>query len=378
MQIFTLTATFVCILTTHAAFAQGIPSAVSILPTQTSGAKKDQEPETESPRYEKRVVAPRRVLLPPKREVPSQSAVQPDADISKPMDQATTMSGIAPAPGSEEAGADEDGNGPSVGDELRDLVIGASPAGLTRYQSFLAPDDIRRNRVELEIAPSFIYNESKSEHWVRSYNSATPAGRVGLNVWFTPFFGVSTSYQKTFLGTIQKQFNSTSQTPFMDQWLQIGLRFRRFTSHSQLAPGMTFGVDFYDYQRKLPADDVSRNKLSTNGMLLSVETRLPQSESYAWILKLDYMPIIQHRELPLGRDVRSGDRAESFYAGVSVGPEFKLNRTNRLFFRGRVQYEKDSFSGRANTSDPQTGQTPENVSVVNTFTIFEMGYIWGD
>jgi hypothetical protein len=281
---------------------------------------------------------------------------------------------VAPAPGE----ATREPAKPTVGEEIRDLVIGGSGEHIERYQNYLAPDDIRRNGVELEIAPGFLYNESQSQSWARSYNQATPVGRLGLGVWFTPFFGVHTGLIKTFLGSAQKQFNSSSQTPTSDQWLTIGLRFRRFSSSSPTAPGLTFGIDYSDYQRRLPADDLFRNKISTSGLLLSAETRLPTSESVAWLAKLEYMPVASHREEPLGREVRSGTSPQTFQAAVSLGPEFKLNRGNRLFLRGRALYERNSFTGSANTVNPGSGDVPENVSVSNTFLFMEMGYAWGN
>jgi hypothetical protein len=352
--------------------AQQPPAAVSILPqapstTETQEATVD----LESDRYEKRIQIPRRAPPPEKPVVAPTKVAAPSPEISRPMEQATTLSGLAP----QQQKLPEK---QSVGEEFRDMVIGGSTEDIERYQNFLAPDDIRRNNVELEIAPGYVYNESASQYWPRSYNSATPSGRLGLNVWFTPFFGVNTSFTKTFLGTAQKQFNSTSQTPSMDQWLTIGLRFRRFSSSSQMASGLTLGLDYYDYQRKLPADDLYRNRLSTSAVLLSAESRVPTSETVAWLFKLEYMPVMIHREEALGRDVKSGTSPQSFGAGVSIGPEFKMNRGNRLFMRGRLNYERDSFSGTASTANPGTGEIPENVTVSNTFLFFEMGYIWGN
>lgn len=371
-------ATLVLFLFLEQVYAQTVPSAVAILP-QASQKQETEEAteEIESSRYQKRITTQRRAPpLPEKKSVPvAPQAVEPDPVISRPMEQASSLMYGTPAPGPLREQTEQK---PTVGEEVRDLVIGGSSDHVSQYESFLAPEDIRRNRVELEVAPLFIYNESKSEHWVRSYNAASPAGRVGLNVWFTPFFGVASNYTKTFQSTVQKQFNSTSQTKVTDQWLQLGFRFRRFSSRSTTAPGMTIGVDYYDYQRKLPIDDIHRNGLQTTGLLLSAESRLPASENFAWILKIDYMPIANHRETSLGSEKRSGGKAETFNAGLSVGPEFKLNRTNRLFVRGRVLYEKNSFNEQSNTPDPQTGTTPENVSVTNTFLFFEVGYIWGN
>jgi len=355
-----------------------MPTAVSILP-QTSPQTNSAEPsevqsEIDSDRYEKRIQLPRRVVPQEKAQVQSVTkVVAPSTEVNRPLDQATSLPALAPEPR-----RFSEKEKPTVAEEFRDIVVGGSTDDIERYQNFLAPDDIRRNNVELEIAPGYVYNDSVSQYWARSYNSATPSGRLGLNVWFTPFFGVNTTYTKTFLGTVQKQFNSTSQTPAMDQWLTIGLRFRRFASSSQMSPGLTLGVDYSDYQRKLPADDLFRNRISTSGLLLSAESRIPSSETIAWLFKLDYMPVMIHREGALGRDVKSGSSPQSFGAAVSIGPELKMNRGNRLFMRGRVQYERNSFSGIANTANPVTGEFPENVAVSNTFVFFEMGYVWGN
>lgn len=356
--------------------SQPTASAIAILP-QSNGVGAASEAgttpeELDSDRYEKRIQPLKRMASPAEKVTPVSvpKSPTPNAEVSRPLDQASTFSAVAPEPGKSDAK-------PSVGDEMRDILIGGSPEDIQRYQNFLAPDDIRRNSVELEMAPGFLSNSSQSQTWARSYNSATPSGRIGLNVWFTPFLGVSTSYTKTFLGTVQKSFNSAAQTPSMDQWLTIGLRFRRFASSSQSSPGLTLGLDYSDYQRKLPADDLYRNRFSTSGAMLSAESRIPSSENVAWLFKIEYMPFMVHKEETLGREVKSGTSPQSFGAGLSLGPEFKMNRGNRVFLRSRAFYERNSFGGSANTANPGTGESPENVTVSNTFLFFEMGYIWG-
>ncbi len=349
--------------------AQGVPSAISILPTQTTASD-----QVESNRYEKRTTTkqPRRVLeVTEKPEVPKQQ-VPSNPEVVRPLEQATSLSNMAPVQ------KEDDSRISSVGDNVRDIIVGGSSDDVDRYRSYLSPDDIRRNRVELELAPAFIYNESKSDYYYRNYNTATPGGRLGLNVWFTPFFGVATSYEKTFLGTMKKDVSGASQTPYMDQWLQIGLRFRRFAGYSPTSTSITFGIDYHDYQRKVPLDDLRHSKLSTAGLLLSAETRVPASESVAWILGLEYMPVANHQELQTAGNIKSGSKIETIKMGISFGPEFKLNRTNRLFLKIRDVYEKNSFTGASNTADPYTGEMPENVSVMNNFLFFEVGYIWGN
>ncbi len=355
-------------------FAQGVPAAVAILPTQTKTSSQATGEVDDSDRYEKRTSNKphRRTIENNERpELKYQQPTAPNAEVSRPLDQATTLTNMAPSQKQEEDRG-------TVGENMRDMIVGGSSDDVDRYRSYLSPDDIRRNRVELEIAPLFIYNDSKSDYYYRNYNAATPGGRIGVNVWFTPFFGVSTSYEKTFLGTMRKDINGSSQTPFMDQWLQIGLRFRRYTSYSSLSPSLTFGVDYHEYQKKVPLDDLRHTKLATTGLLLSVQSQMPSSESLSWVMGLEYMPIANHEEVSTAGNIKSGQKVETFKMGISFGPEIKLNRTNRLFFKIREVYEKNSFTGTANTTDPHTGETPENVSVTNNFLFFEVGYIWGN
>lgn len=357
-------------------YAQGVPAAVAILPAQVKSSSSTDEV-GESDRYEKRASTRSSRRLPEKDErvetKPSHNTTTPNAEMIRPLDQATSLSNIAPTKNDEDEGKEG-----SVGENMRDMIVGGSNDDLDRYRSYLAPDDIRRNRVELELAPLFIYNDSKSDYYYRNYNTATPGGRIGLNVWFTPFFGVATSYEKTFLGSTKKDVSGASQIPFMDQWLQIGLRFRRYTSFSILSPSLTLGVDYCEYQKKVPVDDLRHAKLSTAGLLLSAQSQIPTSENFSWVVGLEYMPIANHQELPTGSVIKSGEKVETFRMGISVGPEFKLNRANRLHFKIREVYERNSFTGSANTADPHTGEMPENINVTNNFLFFEVGYIWGN
>lgn len=351
-------------------FSQVAPTGVPIIPAPTKPA----EEEVESLRYEKRPARTlRRTIELPKKEIQAKP-VELNQEISKPIEQATSLQAVAPDISTTQQQQEEQ---PPVTDQFRDFFVGGSGEQIDRYRSFLGPDDIRRNKVELELAPLFIYNDSRSEYYFRNYITATPGGKIGLGVWFTPFFGVNANYEKTFLGTNRKEFSGASQSAFLDQWMQLGFRFRRFTSFSATASSMTIGIDFFDYLKKVPVDDSNHAKLATTGVLLSAEARMPANDVLAWLVKLDYMPVANHRELSTDANIRSGLKSETFRMGLSVGTEFKLNRQNRLFFKVKDIYERNVFSGTANTIDPRNGQLPENVAVTNNFIILEVGYTWG-
>lgn len=355
---------------TYQANAQGVPSAVSILPSQTARIDGD----IESDRYEKRQTArPTRRQIPEPEKKQPPLVVQPDPEISKPLEQASALEQYTPVTPEYEKSQEA-----PVGEQFRDLFVGGSQEEIERYVSLLSPDDVRRNRVELELAPMFVYNESKSEYYFRDYITATPAGRVGLSVWFTPFFAVTSSFTKTFLGTVKKDLSSGSQVPFLDQWLQLGFKFRRFSGYGPLASSLSIGVEFFDYQKKVPLDEADKNRLSTSGLMLSAESRLPSTEDSAWLLGVYFMPMAQHKERPTVTGVSSGPRADTYQLGFSVGPELKMNRKHRVFIKSKVVYEKNAFNGMASTSDPRNGNLPENVSVGNTFYFLEVGYTWGN
>ncbi|MGE3975610.1 MAG: hypothetical protein AB7F59_13875 [Bdellovibrionales bacterium] len=328
--------------------------------------QKKSEPEKEVPAPE----APKPIAQPSmfagntvEKNIPAESEPKP-----------SHFEAMAPQPVSaEEAETQEEG----FFQQARDMVIGGSPQSLDEYRSFLPPDDPRRNLLEIQVAPLFLYNESTSSYWYRSYNNFAPGFSLASNIWFTPLFGIEVGYKKTIAGSVRNSPSSESYASAAHEWMNAGLRFRRFFGMGKSVPVFTLGLDYREYTFKLPAEEQQRVRLKSGGPRVTAETKIPSGLRYQWVYGLEVAPFTKTQELTSGVVHQSGTESETFGIGFSAGGEYKLARTSRMFFKLSYYMERSLYSGPANRADPNTGTTPTNVPVNNTFTMFELGYIWG-
>jgi hypothetical protein len=273
---------------------------------------------------------------------------------------------------------DEDSNQEnSLFQQARETVIGGGPQGLDEYRSFLPPDDTRRNLLEIQVAPFFLYNDSNSPYWYRSYSNFAPGFSLLADIWFTPSFGVEVGYKKSIGGSVKASANSENHISAGHEWLSGGLRFRRFFGMGKTVPVFTFGIDYREYYFKVPSDDPLRVRLKMAGPRLVAETKIPVSQRFQWVYGLEVTPFTKAQEQSTGVTHQSGTENETFGFGVSAGGEYKLARTNRMFYRLSYYLERSLYSGPASRADPNSGVTPSSVPVNNSFTMFEFGFIWG-
>ncbi len=315
-----------------------------------------------------------RAQLPPKKvEAEAAQAPMPKVEVTTP-EQASTL-GVQPTtPVMQPEGRDDDDG---LLKRARDMVIGGSPKDLDEYRNFLPPDDPRRNLIELYVAPIFIYNDSNSPYWYRSYSNFSPGFVAATDIWFSPLFGIEASYRKSITGSVR---NSSSEERFVSashEWITAGLRFRRFFGYGENVPMLLIGLDYREYNFKVPSDDLNRVRLKTTSPRFLLETTIPSTVRYSWRYSLEVTPFAKHQELGTGYNLQSGTDCETFGFGVGVGGEYRLARTSRMVFKFSYFLERNAFTGAANRADPNSGTTPSNVPVNNSFTMFEFGYIWG-
>ncbi len=318
--------------------------------------------------------------LPPKKEPPAPAKVEVTSKPEMPAPEnastllvpnTTPISPDAPVPQTE--GDPDDG----LIQRARDMVIGGSPKDLDEYRSFLPPDDPRRNLIELYAAPIFIYNDSSSPYWFRNYTNFAPGFTTQANIWFSPLFGLEANYRKSITGTVRNSHSTEQFVSASHEWITAGLRFRRFFGYGENIPMLLIGLDYREYNFKVPSDDPNRVRLKTTSPRILLETLIPSTARYSWRYSLEVTPFAKHQEIGTGFALQSGTESETFGFGLGVGGEYKLARTSRMFFKLSYFLERNAFSGTANRADLVSGTTPSNVPVANSFTIFEFGYIWG-
>lgn len=235
----------------------------------------------------------------------------------------------------------------------------------------------RLNLMDLSFSPGYIYNNSDSGYSYRSYTYSTPTLTVDANVWMHPGFALRGSYTGTLSGHISDSANGSKNIPAMQEWFTAGFRSRKFFGSDAMASALSFGFDYYDYQFRVPSDAALREKLHSTGIRLALDAEIPVSASRSWTVGATLAPKLRHVELSTGIDFQSGGNVDANSVGISFGSRIQFERHDAVFWKVSHTVEKDLFSGDATKAD-QNGTTPSGVAVINSFSLIEVGYAWGN
>ncbi len=253
------------------------------------------------------------------------------------------------------------------------------PQDFESPQAVRTPTDLRRlNLLELSFAPGYMYNESKSSFTPRNYYINSPTGTVDAGIWINPNLGVHTSFTGTINANVNDSLNNTKNATASSQWFAAGIRSRTFFGESAKSPTLTFGLDYREYSFRTPSDTLLRNKLTTSGLHLTMEAELPTDGFGAFTIGGEFGPKLSHRETSNAIEFRSGESPEATAVEVHVGAKYRFDRANALFWKISYGVERDQFSGFTTVSDPVTGMPQTDVGVTNAFTLFQLGYSWGN
>ena len=160
-------------------------------------------------------------------------------------------------------GETKPGDDKHLGEQVQELFMGGSTEAIEDYRKLLHPSDIRQNLMEVSIAPVYIYNDSSSEFWHRNYFTDGPGASVAVKVWITPFFGLQSSFLTSLSTSMRGNLSGSSSIPVDHQFFDVGFRFRKFFGLSRKASYLSLGLDFDEYQLKVPAKDPNRLGIRT-------------------------------------------------------------------------------------------------------------------
>lgn len=266
---------------------------------------------------------------------------------------------------------------PGIGEQAESLFSNKAGRIYDFYREQIHPDDIRKNRLELEVMPVVAYNDSQSNYGFRDYQSFFNALNIRANVWFTPLIGVSGRILFSFAADVDSVTADQSRIPARFEMVDVGVNFRKFFGVSRKANSLEFSVLLSDSKMTVPSDNTSRARLKTQGLGLGLKGRIPTSADYAWTVGGSFFPRLQHSESETGVAIQSGASEESVRIGLDVGGEWKFTRESQMIWNLGASVERNVFDGTAGIPDPSTGLTPNNVSVTNAFYMLSLGYRWG-
>jgi hypothetical protein len=263
---------------------------------------------------------------------------------------------------------------PPVTQQVRDLV-GGTEEDINEAKTSIHPQDPRRNVVEIQIAPAYYYNGSQSSYSFRDYSSHGPGLGLGMNLWFTPFFGVQSRYFASVSGSVRS--GGTNMVPTDITSFEGGIRFRKHFGYTRKAAHLNWGIDYHDEANKIGKEATQITGRKSSGLSVSMEAVIPSTVNYAHTVQIDIRPRMKHEEVTAGSLAKSGTKAESNAVGMGLGGQWNLDRRNQVFWKGQYSVERNLFKGNATQVDPSNGQTPDGVSVTNSLMMFYLGFKWG-
>jgi hypothetical protein len=266
---------------------------------------------------------------------------------------------------------------PTVSEQFHEIYKSTPNGLLTKFKDQFHPDDIRNNRLEIEVGSGYIYDSSTTSNMAyRNYFTLAPTLRAGGHVWMTPLVGITGMYESTFGESVNAVTGSSSYTT-KSTWTEFSFDFRKFFGASRRANNIQYGAIFSQYKFDMLDSAASRISLSTSGFGVYLNSRIPVAPSYAWTFGFEVFPSLSHSEISTALALNSGLANTTSRVGVSVGGELKFNRSSQIIWTLGVKMERNQFTGNANMVDPGTGTTPNGVEITNTWSYLNLGYRWG-
>ncbi len=244
-------------------------------------------------------------------------------------------------------------------------------------RSPLGEDDIRKNQMEIQVSPTFVYNGSTANYSYRNYNSFFSALDLSSNVWMTPTLGLHGRILFSLGASVAGDSSTTSKVPVKYEDIDLAFKFRKYFNSSKDSQSVDIALVYSENKFSPPSDNLYRPKLISSGLGVRITSRIPSGNNFAWIYGGLFYPRLQHQEEKVGLKISSGSNTENARLGLNFGSELKLSRGSQIIYDLALTSERNAFDGAANPIDPETQKAPSNVSVTNSLVMFSFGYRWG-
>jgi len=267
---------------------------------------------------------------------------------------------------------------PSMAEQVESLVKGAKPAQLEEYEEQIHPDDSRLNKIEIEAGSGLAFLDARSNSVYRSTTYTSPMLFLGGKVWVTPFIGFSGRYQSTLSADEPSSNDGTARVPITQDWIDLRLNLRKYSGTSRKSNWVEYGFAYSSDETKVSSDETSRVGLKSSGFGLHASIHVPTAPTYTWTFGGALFPRNTHAETGTGLNLNSGSGTEDTRLDLSLGGDFKMARENVVFWDVSGSFEKIQYSGLSSLNEPSTGAPARNVSVMNSYLLFHLGYRWGE
>lgn len=266
---------------------------------------------------------------------------------------------------------------PGILDQARSLLANDKEDKIDDfYRDYIQKSDPRLNKVEIDFAPGYTAIDSRSNFSYRNYQSSFSSMLLGSNVWLSPGIAITGAMRFSLGGSLRADPTNGSMDAVRDESFELGFRLRHFFGLLPTSKSVEFSALYLDHAFNVSNDSTSHPRTRTSGFVGGVKAILPTSADHAFMVGGRFGPRLRHQEFSTSVSVDSGNSAENILFGLDLGGELRLNRKNELIYSFGMSTERNLFSGSASRQDPQSGQTPSNVTVTNTVLNFSLGYRW--
>lgn len=265
---------------------------------------------------------------------------------------------------------------PSLRDQLL-LLVGAKDDSLyRRYLASVDSNDQRLGRGSITGLMGWMNQRARSNFGPRDLLVNAPLLQIQGDLWLTTGIGFSGSYGAV-VGADVDSVVGNSRYRARQDWAQIALQLRQFSSTQESAPYWISRLIFSDYRWRGASEDPHRPSWRTSGFGIDFTGHLPRPGLYTHSLGVSFFPSMGHTEDRSGTQLSSGADPQASRIGIAIGGDYSLSDSYKFLWRLRMENERNSFSGSSSGADPATGSIPSGSAVSTTWTIFSVGVSWG-
>lgn len=242
----------------------------------------------------------------------------------------------------------------------------------------------KRNRLEILLSPTWIYNDSVSNYSYRTYATSFSAVNLGTRIWLSNSIGASGSIYFSNAASLPGNAATNSRVTARYELVDVGFLYRQIDQEKNdqvdsiaQIESLQLGLLYTSWILSVPGDNSSRLQLGSAGLGVSVTKFFLGSRGTIHGLTGSYFPRLNVSETKTNLDASSGSSGEHSRIGMRWETQYFLESGNAMVLGLQGVIEKNQFEGSATKIDIEKGSTPSNVSIQNNFLFLSFGFLWG-
>lgn len=265
---------------------------------------------------------------------------------------------------------------PTLEENVRAIVTEEDPDSLVIYKKQIHPNDVRRNKLEIDIRLGQASKTSKSEFRFKDYSFSSPNVGIRARFGLTPMVSFVGDFSSLVSGNIPYISKSTL-IGVVDETSYFGLHYRKYQGLSRRASSFEIGLGYLDSQFRVPKSVTERIGQSTSGLDLNGTLRVSNAVNHTLLFSVKVAPALKAKEPASQSLISSGKSKSSYLIGASIGGEYFLERRRQITWNFGWEEMVARYSGSATPADPLSNQVMSDVKVSETLIHLSVGYRWG-